>query len=96
LSHHVTVSPSPQPSNETDEKLHALREYTRDFRCRHTTDAQDFDWDSDDEDHGLADWMPGCHLTGGARAVGALADAQDGLDIAWTSIRDADSWDEGS
>jgi hypothetical protein len=40
--------------------------------------------------------MPGRHLTGGARAVGALADAQDGLDIAWTSIRDADSWDEES
>jgi alkylhydroperoxidase family enzyme len=36
------------------------------------------------------------HLTRGARAVGALADAQDGLDIAWTSIRDTDSWDEGS
>jgi hypothetical protein len=30
--------------------------------------------------------MPGRHLTGGARAVGALADAQDGLDIAWTNM----------
>jgi hypothetical protein len=51
---HVTVSPSPQPKNETDEKLHALQKYARDFRCQHTRDAQDFDWDLDDEDHGLA------------------------------------------
>jgi hypothetical protein len=50
----VTVSPSPQPQDDTDEKLHALRKYARDFRRRHTKDAQDFDWDSDDEDHGLA------------------------------------------
>jgi hypothetical protein len=50
----VTVSPSPQPRNDTDEKLHALREYARDFRHRHMKDAQDFDWDLDDEDHGLA------------------------------------------
>jgi hypothetical protein len=50
----VMVSPSPQPQDDTDEKLHALRKYARDFRCRHTKDAQDFDWDLDDEDHGLA------------------------------------------
>jgi hypothetical protein len=50
----VTVSPSPQPKDETEEKLHALRKYTRDFRRQYTTDTQDFDWDSDDEDHGLA------------------------------------------
>jgi hypothetical protein len=37
-----------------DKKLHVLRKYARDFRRRHTTDAQDFDWDSDDEDHSLA------------------------------------------
>jgi hypothetical protein len=50
----VTVSPSPQSQIETEEKLHVLREYARDFRRRHTKDAQDFEWDSDDEDHGLA------------------------------------------
>jgi hypothetical protein len=48
------VSPSPQPEDKTEEKLHALRKYACDFRCQHTTDTQDFDWDSDDEDHGLA------------------------------------------
>jgi hypothetical protein len=48
------VSPSPQLQIETEEKLHALQKYARDFRHRHTKDAQDFDWDSDDEDHGLA------------------------------------------
>jgi hypothetical protein len=48
------VSPSPQSQEETEEKLHALREYTRDFRCQHTTDMWDFYWDSDDEDYGLA------------------------------------------
>jgi hypothetical protein len=50
----VTVSPSPQPQDDTDEKLHALWKYARDFRRRHTKDAQDFGWDSDDEDYGLA------------------------------------------
>jgi hypothetical protein len=50
----VTVSPSPQPRDETDEKLHVLQKYARDFRRQHTKDAQDFGWDSDDEDHGLA------------------------------------------
>jgi hypothetical protein len=50
----VTVSPSPQPQDKTEEKLHALQEYAHDFRRQHTKDAQDFDWDSDDEDHGLA------------------------------------------
>jgi hypothetical protein len=50
----VTVSPSPQPQDRTDEKLHALQKYAHDFRRQHTTDMQDFDWDSDDEDHGLA------------------------------------------
>jgi hypothetical protein len=50
----VTVSPCPQPQDKTDRKLHALRKYARDFRCRHMTDAQDFDWDLDDEDHSLA------------------------------------------
>jgi hypothetical protein len=29
--------------------------------------------------------MPGRHLTGGARAVGALADTQDRLYITWTN-----------
>jgi hypothetical protein len=48
------VSPSPQPQHKTDKKLHALWKYACDFRCRYTTDAQDFDWDLDDEDHGLA------------------------------------------
>jgi hypothetical protein len=50
----VTVSPSPQPQSDTDKKLHTLRKYARDFRHQHTKDAQDFEWDSDDEDHGLA------------------------------------------
>jgi hypothetical protein len=38
----------------TDRSIDTLQKYARDFRCRHTTDAQDFDWDLDDEDHGLA------------------------------------------
>jgi hypothetical protein len=50
----VTVSPSPQLQEETEEKLHMLQQYARDFRRRHTTDTQDFHWDSDDEDYGLA------------------------------------------
>jgi hypothetical protein len=50
----VTVSPSPQPQDRTDKKLHALQKYAHDFRRQHTTDMQDFDWDLDDEDHGLA------------------------------------------
>jgi hypothetical protein len=50
----VTVSPSPQSKDEENEKLHKLREYTRDFRRQHTTDAKQFDWDSDDGDYGLA------------------------------------------
>jgi hypothetical protein len=50
----VTVSPSPQSQIKEEEKLHALREYARDFRCQHTTDAWDFHWDSEDEDYGLA------------------------------------------
>jgi hypothetical protein len=48
------VSPSPQPKNTIDRSIDALRKYTRDFRHQHTTDAQDFDWGSDDEDRGLA------------------------------------------
>jgi hypothetical protein len=48
------VSPSPQPKNTTEGSIDALRKYARDFRRQHTTDAQDFDWDSDDEDHSLA------------------------------------------
>jgi hypothetical protein len=48
------VSPSPQPRDETDEKLHTLQKYAHDFRRQHTTDVQDFDWDSDNEDHSLA------------------------------------------
>jgi hypothetical protein len=51
---HVTVSPSPQSKDEENEKLHKLREYARDFRRQHTTDAEQFDWDSDDGDYGLA------------------------------------------
>jgi hypothetical protein len=51
---HVTVSPSPQPENTTNGNIDALRKYARDFRRQHTTDTQDFDWDSDDEDHSLA------------------------------------------
>jgi hypothetical protein len=50
----VTVSPSPQSKDEENEKLHKLRRYARDFRHRHTTDAEQFDWDSDDGDYGLA------------------------------------------
>jgi hypothetical protein len=50
----VTVSPSPQSKDEENEKLHELRRYTRDFRHQHTTDAEQFDWDSDDGDYGLA------------------------------------------
>jgi hypothetical protein len=48
------VSPSPQSKDEENEKLHKLREYARDFRRQHTTDAKQFDWDSDDGDYGLA------------------------------------------
>jgi hypothetical protein len=54
LSPIVTVSPSPQSKDEENEKLHKLREYARDFRRQHTTDAEQFDWDSDDGDYGLA------------------------------------------
>jgi hypothetical protein len=50
----VTVSPSPQSKDEENEKLHKLRRYARDFRRQHTTDAKRFNWDSDDEDYGLA------------------------------------------
>jgi hypothetical protein len=50
----VTVSPSPQSKYEENEKLHELRRYARDFRRQHTTDAEQFDWDSDDGDYGLA------------------------------------------
>jgi hypothetical protein len=50
----VTVSPSPQSKDEENEKLHKLRRYARDFRRQHTTDAERFDWDSDDGDYGLA------------------------------------------
>jgi hypothetical protein len=50
----VTVSPSPQSKDEENEKLHKLREYARDFRRQHTTDAKQSDWDSDDGDYGLA------------------------------------------
>jgi hypothetical protein len=50
----VTVSPSPQPKEDENEKLHELRRYARDFRRQHTTDAERFNWDSDDEDYGLA------------------------------------------
>jgi hypothetical protein len=48
------VSPSPQSQIEEEEKLHALRKYARDFRRQHMTDAQNFHWDSEDEDYGLA------------------------------------------
>jgi hypothetical protein len=51
---HVMVSPSPQPKEEENDKLHELRRYARDFRRQHTTDAERFDWGSDDEDYGLA------------------------------------------
>jgi hypothetical protein len=50
----VTVSPSPQSQIKEEEKLHALRKYAHDFRHQHTTDAEWFNWDSDDEDYGLA------------------------------------------
>jgi hypothetical protein len=50
----VTVSPSPQSKIEENEKLHELQRYARDFRHQHTTDAKRFNWDSDDEDYGLA------------------------------------------
>jgi hypothetical protein len=50
----VTVSPSPQPKEEENDKLHELRRYARDFQHQHTTDAERFDWGSDDEDYGLA------------------------------------------
>jgi hypothetical protein len=50
----VTVSPSPQSKDEENEKLHELRRYARDFRRQHTTDAERINWDSDDEDYGLA------------------------------------------
>jgi hypothetical protein len=50
----VTVSPSPQSKDEENEKLHKLRRYARDFRRQHTTDAEQFDWDSDDGDYSLA------------------------------------------
>jgi hypothetical protein len=50
----VTVSPSPQSKDEENEKLHELRRYARDFRRQHTTDAEQFDWDSDDGDYSLA------------------------------------------
>jgi hypothetical protein len=50
----VTISPSPQSKDEENEKLHELRRYARDFRRQHTTDAERFDWDSDDGDYGLA------------------------------------------
>jgi hypothetical protein len=50
---HVTVSPSPQPENTTEDKLHALRKYAGDFQRQHTTDAK-YVWDeSDDEDYNL-------------------------------------------
>jgi hypothetical protein len=51
---YVTISPSPQSKDEENEKLHELRRYARDFRRQHTTDAKQFDWDSDDGDYGLA------------------------------------------
>jgi hypothetical protein len=54
LSSYVTVSPSPQSKDEENEKLHKLRGYTRNFLRQHTTDAEQFDWDSDDGDYGLA------------------------------------------
>jgi hypothetical protein len=53
LLHAVMVSPSPQPEDKTEEKLHTLQKYTRDFRCQHTTDAE-YVWNnSDDEDYNL-------------------------------------------
>jgi hypothetical protein len=50
----VTVSPSPQNKEDENDKLHELRRYARDFQRQHTTDAERFNWDSDDEDYGLA------------------------------------------
>jgi hypothetical protein len=50
----VTISPSPQLQIEEEEKLHTLQKYTHDFRRQHTTDAERFNWDSNDEDYGLA------------------------------------------
>jgi hypothetical protein len=50
----VTVSPSPQSKEDENDKLHELRRYARDFQHQHTTDAKRFNWDSDDEDYGLA------------------------------------------
>jgi hypothetical protein len=52
--HDVTVSPSPQPKEDENEKLYKLREYARDFWRQHTTDAKQFNWDLDDGDYGLA------------------------------------------
>jgi hypothetical protein len=54
LGSFVTVSPSPQSKEDENDKLHKLREYARDFRRQHTTDAEQYDWDSDDGDYGLA------------------------------------------
>jgi hypothetical protein len=51
---HVTVSPSPQSKEDENDKLHKLQRYARDFQRQHTTDAKRFNWDSDDEDYGLA------------------------------------------
>jgi hypothetical protein len=49
----VMVSPSPQPEDGTDEKLHALQKYACDFRCQPTTDAE-YVWNElDDEDYDL-------------------------------------------
>jgi hypothetical protein len=48
------VSPSPQSKDEENEKLHELQRYARDFWRQHTTDAERFNWDSDDGDYGLA------------------------------------------
>jgi hypothetical protein len=50
----VTVSPSPQSKDEENEKLHKLRKYARDFQRQHMTNTEQFDWDSDDGDYGLA------------------------------------------
>jgi hypothetical protein len=50
----VMVSPSPQSKEDENDKLQELRRYARDFRRQHTTDAERFNWDLDDEDYGLA------------------------------------------
>jgi hypothetical protein len=50
----VMVSPSPQLKEEENDKLHELQRYARDFRRQHTTDAERFNWDLDDEDYSLA------------------------------------------